>query len=94
MTKKLKCNSDLHDIRNSGIKEPNISQLFENQIAGGANRESLLTKENLAAYLRVSIRTIDTWVCRNKVPYIKVGRIVRFDKKVIDRWLEEKSNGH
>jgi len=79
----------------SKLVSNNEDTLFiENQIAGGANKEPLLTKENLADYLQLSTRTIDTWVCRNKVPYIKVGRVVRFDKKVIDRWLKEKSNGN
>ncbi len=68
--------------------------VFDNQISGGANRESLLTKKDMADYLQISIRTLDTWVCQNKIPHLKIGRAVRFDKKVIDKWLEENSNGH
>jgi excisionase family DNA binding protein len=77
---------------NSDISQS--SSFFDNQISGGANRESLLTKKDIADYLQISIRTLDTWVCQNKIPHLKIGRAVRFDKKVIDKWLEENSNGH
>jgi hypothetical protein len=38
-----------------------------------------LTKRQLAAELDVSIRTVDTWMQLRKIPYRKVGRMVRFD---------------
>ena len=39
----------------------------------------LVTKKELAPVLRVSTRTVDNWQ-RNKIlPYIKVGRLVRFN---------------
>jgi excisionase family DNA binding protein len=40
--------------------------------------ESLLTKRELAPRLRIAVRTLDDWMGKNRVPYIKVGKTVRF----------------
>lgn len=85
--------NNLSNITNRDISST-TQRIFDNQISGGANRESLLTKKDMVDYLQISIRTLDTWVCQNKIPHLKIGRAVRFNKKVIDRWLEENSNGH
>ncbi|HAR43454.1 MAG TPA: hypothetical protein DCS07_12620 [Bdellovibrionales bacterium] len=38
----------------------------------------LLTPKELGAELQVSVGTIYYWVCRNEIPFIKVGRHLRF----------------
>jgi excisionase family DNA binding protein len=38
----------------------------------------LLTKEGVAIYLRVTPRTVDNLMARGALPYLKIGRIVRF----------------
>jgi excisionase family DNA binding protein len=38
----------------------------------------LLTPKELGAALQVSVGTIYYWVCRNEIPFIKVGRHLRF----------------
>lgn len=50
----------------------------------------LLTIEELSAYLKVSRFTIYDWVCHKKIPYIKLGRHLRFKKGPIDIWLDSK----
>lgn len=45
----------------------------------------------LAAYLQMSEITLRQWVWRNEIPYTKVGRHVRFPKKLIAVWLEERT---
>ena len=40
--------------------------------------EGLLTKRGLAPRLEISTRTLDDWMRRGFVHYIKVGRSVRF----------------
>ena len=47
-------------------------------------------KEDLAVYLDVSPETIRSWQKTGKVPYFKVGRLVKFDLKEIERWLQKK----
>jgi excisionase family DNA binding protein len=51
---------------------------------------SLLTTEEAAEYLRLKPGTIRNWVNTHKIPYIKMGRNVRFDMKVLDAWLKRK----
>jgi excisionase family DNA binding protein len=47
--------------------------------------------QELSEYLGVTINTLYSWVSQKKVPYVKVGRLVRFDVKKIDEWLESRS---
>ena len=39
----------------------------------------LLDKRSLARELNVSVRTIDSLMARRAIPYMKIGRLVRFD---------------
>jgi excisionase family DNA binding protein len=41
----------------------------------------LVTKPELAKIARVSTRTIDNWIKKKVVPYLKIGRLVRFDAR-------------
>lgn len=42
-------------------------------------------------YLGVAKGTLYVWVCRRKIPYLKVGKLVKFDLKVVNEWLKEKT---
>ncbi len=55
--------------------------------------DRLLTTEEIAGYLQISPRTIESWVWRKKIPHIKIGRCVRFDLEQIQEWLKVKSVG-
>lgn len=63
-----------------------INKFFDNQIA---DDEKLLTKQELANFLNVSIKMIDRKVSMNEIPFLKIGRLVRFSKKKILSWAEE-----
>ena len=43
-----------------------------------AQADELLEKSQVAARLRVSRRTIDTWMQQRRIPYFKIGKTVRF----------------
>lgn len=45
----------------------------------------------LAEYLGITEGTVYVWVCHRKIPYLKVGRLVKFDMRKIEKWLEESS---
>lgn len=47
--------------------------------------------KELAEYLGISIGTVYSWVCYKKIPYLKMGRLVKFDLKRIDQWAQEKA---
>lgn len=44
----------------------------------------------LCAYLDIKKQTAYTWVYEKKIPYIKMGRLVKFDRKEIDEWIDSK----
>lgn len=62
------------------------TKLFEIQIL---DDEKLLTKQEIANFLNVSVKMIDRKVLMNEIPYLKIGRLVRFSKKKVLAWAEE-----
>lgn len=53
--------------------------------------EELMGVSTLAKYLSVNPQTIYNWVCQNKIPYVKIGDLLRFKKSDIDKWVTEKT---
>lgn len=47
----------------------------------------LMTKKELCKYLKCSVGTIDNLMKEGKIKYIKLGKMVRFDKQDIDKTL-------
>lgn len=58
-------------------------------------RSDLLNTEQAAAYLGVTSRTLEVWRCtkRQAIPYIKVGRLVKYRKTELDQWLARQTIG-
>ena len=48
------------------------------------------TKE-ASEFLGISKNTLYEWVVQNKVPYIKVGRLVKFRKGDLEEWLKKRT---
>ena len=44
----------------------------------------------LSEYLGITTGTLYGWTCGKRIPYLKVGRLVKFDLKEIDIWLKER----
>lgn len=61
-----------------------ISVSYKNDSSG-----LLLTPLETATYLGVSERTLSVWRCtkRYDIPYIKVGRLVKYRKTALDAFL-------
>ena len=53
----------------------------------------IMTAQEMADYLRVTMKTVYRLLERGKIPAIKVGRQWRFDRTAIDEWLRENSVG-
>jgi excisionase family DNA binding protein len=53
--------------------------------------DRLLTPEQVAEKLGVKLCTIYQWTHEGYIPYVKLGRLVRFDLKAIEKWIAEKS---
>lgn len=49
----------------------------------------LLTMTEAASYLGLSKLTLYEWVSQRKIEYGKVGRLVKFDQRQLERWIEK-----
>jgi excisionase family DNA binding protein len=49
----------------------------------------LIDIPSLARWLGTSIRHVRRLVAEKRIPYIKVGRLIRFDPAEIRRWIQE-----
>lgn len=58
----------------------------------GQNR--LLNVQDAAQYLAVSVSTLYGWVWQRKIPFVKLGRAVRFDLVELERFIDGKRIRH
>jgi excisionase family DNA binding protein len=54
--------------------------------------DCLLTKRELAQKLKLSRRTIDYWMRDGRLPYLKIGKTVRFQWRQVLEKLEYASD--
>ena len=45
--------------------------------------------KELEQYIGVRRDTIYHWICLKKIPYVKMGALVRFDLRAIDAWTQK-----
>lgn len=70
-------------------------ELEPHPILANLIRSDLLNTEQAATYLGVTMRTLEVWRCtkRQAIPYIKVGRLVKYRKTDLDIWLARQTVG-
>ena len=58
-----------------------------------ADATTLLTREQAAEYLGIAPQTLAVWATtkRYNLPFIKVGRCVRYRRSDLDRFLEQQT---
>lgn len=49
----------------------------------------LLTIDELADHLGITIRHVRRLIAERRVPFIKVGRLIRFDPDEISCWIDD-----
>jgi len=49
-----------------------------------------LDMDECSRYVGITKGTLYVWVCRRKIPYLKVGKLVKFDIKRIESWMRGK----
>jgi excisionase family DNA binding protein len=56
----------------------------------------LFSADEAAAYLRLKPQTLAIWRSTNRygIPYRKCGRLVRYDRADLDRWLASRTRTH
>lgn len=50
-----------------------------------------LSVKELSEYLGVAKHTIYSWTSMRKIPFVKMGGLVRFDIEAIEKWIKENS---
>lgn len=57
--------------------------------------DPLLLPSEAAEYLGVTVRTLSVWRCvgRYNIPYVKVGRLVKYRKSALDAFLKRRTIG-
>jgi excisionase family DNA binding protein len=60
------------------------------------NMPPLLTRQEAADYLKVSPATLAKWACEKtqSLPYVKVGRLVRYRIKDLEAYIAESCNNN
>lgn len=48
----------------------------------------LMNVKQVSTYLDLKERTIRDYVYKGKIPYIKLHKMVRFDRAKIDKWID------
>jgi len=46
--------------------------------------------QELSQILDLKVDTVYSWAWQRKIPYFKMGRLVKFDLKEIEAWLKDK----
>jgi excisionase family DNA binding protein len=64
-----------------------------NRIVSEAFQNNLLEEKQAAQFLQVEPGTLSVWRCtgRYKIPFIKVGRLVRYRQSDLEAWLESRT---
>ena len=50
--------------------------------------EKLLTAKEVAEILGLKLSTIYDWVYRRKIPYIKIGSLLKFRHKAVEEFID------
>ena len=53
--------------------------------------EKLLTAKQVSEILEVKPKTVYEWVGKKEIPYVKIGRLVRFKKSEVFQWIESRT---
>ncbi len=49
----------------------------------------LVSIKEAAAYTSLSPHTLYTMVSQHRVPFVKMGRLVKFDLEMLDKWIKQ-----
>ena len=67
------------------LNEPNKVQILYMQKE--CLMPQIMTTKELAKYLKLHEITICKYAAEGKIPAIRIGRVWRFDKEAIDKWI-------
>jgi excisionase family DNA binding protein len=47
-----------------------------------------MTVEAAADYLQIAPSTLRHWISAKRIEYVKIGKLTRFRRTALDRWIE------
>jgi len=50
-----------------------------------------MNAQELSNMLGISVNTAYSWVSQRKIPFVKCGRLTKFDVQKIEEWIKENS---
>ncbi|MDK2741357.1 MAG: helix-turn-helix domain-containing protein [Nitrospira sp. BO4] len=50
-----------------------------------------MTVQEAALYTDLSPHTVYSMVSQKRIPYVKVGRLVKFDRETLDKWIKQQT---
>jgi excisionase family DNA binding protein len=53
--------------------------------------QRLVSIKEAATYTGLSVHTIYTMVSRRRIPFVKMGRLVKFDLELLDKWIKQQT---
>jgi len=53
------------------------------------NRRRFLSIEETAEYTGLSRHTLYTMVSQRRIPFVKMGRLTKFDLRLLDDWINQ-----
>ncbi|MFZ4404550.1 MAG: helix-turn-helix domain-containing protein [Pseudobdellovibrionaceae bacterium] len=56
-------------------------------------QSEFLSLEETSAYLNLKISNLRFLIFKQKIPYVKLGRSIRFEKKSLEKWIKDNSFG-
>ncbi len=55
----------------------------------GTDMRRLITIQEAAVYTDLAVPTLYTMVSQRRIPYVKVGRLTKFDIGLLDAWIKQ-----
>jgi excisionase family DNA binding protein len=56
-------------------------------------QDPLMTEKETANYLRIKLRQLYNWRVNGLIPYIRIGRALRYRKSAVDHALDQMTLG-
>lgn len=51
----------------------------------------LLNIQEAAQYTGLSVHTLYTMTSERRIPFVKVGRLTKFDRDTLDKWIKQQT---
>jgi hypothetical protein len=66
---------------------------METQTHEISGHEPLMTEKEMADYLRIKRRQLFSWRADGLVPFMRIGRAIRYRRSAVDAALQQMSQG-